>query len=85
MFSYATYLMLIHGLMCWLTGQRIAILNMQLKCAAPQDDADYRVRFCDESEYACTAHKIYFEAKHLDLKIKQDKKKLETLFKTNTF
>ncbi len=25
MFSYATYLMLIHGLMCWLTGQRIAI------------------------------------------------------------
>ena len=62
MFSYATYLMLIHGLMCWLTGQRIAILNMQLKCAAPQDDADYRVRFCDEIEYACTAHKIYFEA-----------------------
>ena len=84
MFSYATYLMLIHGLMCWLTGQRIAILNMQLKCAAPQDDADYRVRFCDQIEYACTAHKIYFEAKHLDLKIKQDKKSWKRNLKKHT-
>lgn len=85
MFSYATYLMLIHGLMCWLTGQRIAILNMQLKCAAPQDDADYRVRFSDEIEYACTAHKIYFEAKHLDLKIKQDKKSWKRFLKQTPF
>ena len=62
MFSYATYLMLIHGLMCWLTGQRIAILNMQLKCAAPQDDADYRVRFCDQMDIGPATSTLYQDA-----------------------
>ena len=45
MFSYATYLMLIHTLLCWLSGQRVLLNQIQLKCAAPLDDFDYKVRF----------------------------------------
>ena len=85
MFSYATYLMLIHSLMCWLTGQRIAILNMQLKCNAPVDDTDYRIRFCDQIEYTCTDNKIYFEAQHLALKIKQDEKSWKRFLKQTPY
>ena len=40
MFSYATYLMLIHGLMCWLSGQRVLLNQIQLKCNSPIDDQD---------------------------------------------
>ncbi len=45
MFSYATYIMLIHALMCWLVGQRVILNQIQLKCDAPTDDIDYKVRF----------------------------------------
>jgi hypothetical protein len=47
MFCYATYIMLIHSLICWLADQRILLKQLQLKCTAPEDDQDYRVRFCE--------------------------------------
>lgn len=41
-FSYATYIyVLIHSLMCWLSGQRVILNQIQLKCPAPLDDQDY--------------------------------------------
>lgn len=74
MFSYATYLMLVHSLICWLSGQRIAIQKIELKCPAPSDDADYRVRFCENIRYEQPANRIYFDAQALSLKIKQDER-----------
>lgn len=73
MFSYATYLMLVHTLMCWLADQRILIDNIQLRCAAPSDDQDYRVRFCEKISYMAENNQIQFDATCLEIKIKQDK------------
>ena len=72
MFSYATYLMLIHGLMCWLTGQRITLNRIELKCNAPQDDQDYKVRFCENIGYLADENYIQFDASWLKTPIKQD-------------
>ncbi len=33
--------------MCWLVGQRVILNQIQLKCDAPTDDIDYKVRFCE--------------------------------------
>ena len=74
MFSYATYLMLIHGMMCWLCGQRVVLNRIQLKCAAPEDDNDYKVRFCDDIQYHAEENYIQFDASYLDIAMKQDKK-----------
>lgn len=74
MFSYATYLMLIHGMMCWLCGQRVVLNRIQLKCAAPEDDNDYKVRFCDDIQYQAEENYIQFDASYLNILIKQDKK-----------
>lgn len=74
MFSYATYLMLIHGMMCWLCGQRVVLNRIQLKCDAPEDDNDYKVRFCDDIQYFAEENYIQFDASYLDIAIKQDKK-----------
>ncbi len=73
MFSYATYLMLIHTLMCWLADQRILIEHIQLCCHAPIDDQDYRVRFCENITYSAKQNQIRFDATCLNIKIKQDK------------
>lgn len=74
MFSYATYLMLIQGLMCWLCGQRIVLNRIQLRCVAPSDDHDYKVRFCDDIQYGSEENYIQFDANYLNLPIKQDQK-----------
>ena len=72
MFSYATYLMLIHTLLCWLSGQRVLLNQIQLKCAAPLDDFDYKVRFCEQIEYQASENYIQFDAAYLQLPVKQD-------------
>lgn len=72
MFTYATYVMLVHTLMCWLADQRILISSMQLRCPPPQDDQDYRVRFCKQISYQSPVNKIQFDAACLNIKIKQD-------------
>lgn len=74
MFTYATYLMLIHGLICWLSGQRLIINKIQLKCAAPLDDHDYKVRFCENIQYHADENYIQFDASYLKITIKQDQK-----------
>lgn len=72
MFSYATYLMLLHGLICWLAEQRIVIHAIHLKCEAPVDDLDYKIRFCKKIYYQAAEHRIVFDADCLAIKIKQD-------------
>ena len=74
MFSYATYIMLIHALMCWLIGQRVILHQIQLKCDAPTNDIDYKVRFCENIQYQMTENYIQFDANYLKIPIKQDRK-----------
>lgn len=74
MFAYATYMMLIHALMCWLSGQRIPLLHIQLKCEAPLDDRDYKVRFCENIDYQADENYAQFDASYLQLPIKHDQK-----------
>ncbi|AWL29394.1 AraC family transcriptional regulator [Acinetobacter defluvii] len=74
MFAYATYLMLIHGLICWLSGQRLIINKIQLKCTTPLDDHDYKVRFCENIQYHADENYIQFDASYLKITIKQDQK-----------
>lgn len=74
MFSYATYFMLIHSLICWLADQRILINRIQLKCTQPDDDLDYRVRFCENIRYQADHHYLQFDANYLNITIKRDKK-----------
>ena len=74
MFSYATYFMLIHSLICWLADQRILLNSIQLKCSPPLDDLDYRVRFCENIQYQANKNYLQFDATYLNIHIKRDKK-----------
>ena len=84
MFCYATYIMLIHSLMCWLSGQRIVLNQIQLKCSAPVDDQDYKVRFCENIHYQCEENYLQFDANYLNIAVKQDKKIMASIYSTNT-
>lgn len=71
MFAYATYLMLIHTLLCWLVDQRLLIQRIDVRCQQPTHDQDYRVRFTANIHYNCEQNCIYLDRHYLDLKIKK--------------
>ena len=85
MFSYATYLMMSHSLMCWLSGQRVILNQIQLKCPAPLDDQDYKVRFCEQIKYGCDEHYIQFDANYLNIAIKQDRQSWSNFIKQTPY
>jgi len=47
MFAYATGFILVYGLLSWLLGRRIPVLDAQLRCPEPPDSDEYRLMFCD--------------------------------------
>jgi hypothetical protein len=49
MFAYATFLVILHGLICWLVGRRIAILSAEFRCDAPSYCDEYRVLVCADA------------------------------------
>ncbi|MGF6381663.1 AraC-like DNA-binding protein [Paraburkholderia atlantica] len=48
MFAYATYFILVYGLVCWLVGRRIPLLEARFRCAAPPAAHEYRLMFCED-------------------------------------
>lgn len=72
MFTYACYWMLLHSLMCWLSGQRIHLAFMQVKASIPIAHQDYQTRFCSDIRYQSRLNSLAFDAQYLKLPIKQD-------------
>lgn len=52
LFSYGTWLILVHGLLCWLGSRRIPLQALSFRSPRPADDSDYRMRFCEQIEFA---------------------------------
>ena len=51
MFAYATYFILIYGLLCWLVGRRIPLIEARFRCAEPPAAHEYRLMFCDDMSF----------------------------------
>lgn len=72
MFAYATWLMLVHGLACWLVGRRLPLLSAHFRCGAPAEVDDYRTRFCAHASFDAEHTEVVFDARLLDLKVIQN-------------
>ncbi|MEX3931492.1 AraC family transcriptional regulator [Paraburkholderia phymatum] len=48
MFAYATYFILVYGLVCWLVGRRIPLIEARFRCTEPPAAHEYRLMFCDD-------------------------------------
>lgn len=51
-FAYGTFLVVLHGLACWLVGRRIPILRADFRCAEPPFLGEWQVLF---------AHDLHFD------------------------
>ncbi|AIR90399.1 AraC family transcriptional regulator [Pseudomonas cremoricolorata] len=76
-FTYFTLFMLIHGLACWLSGRRIAILAVDLRAQRPAYCDDYQVMFSENLRFAMPNTRLIIEGGCLDQPIRRTADELQ--------
>lgn len=71
MFAYATYFILVYGLVCWLVGRRIPLLAARFRCAEPAAAQEYRLMFCDDMRFGQDASYVDLLPEFLELPVIQ--------------
>jgi AraC-like DNA-binding protein len=71
MFAYATYFIVVYGLVCWLVGRRIPLRAARFRCAAPAAAHEYRLMFCDDLRFGESGTHVDLDPAFLDLPVIQ--------------
>lgn len=66
-FAYGTFLIMLHGLACWLVARRIPLLRADFRCAEPNYSEEWRVLFTHNLHFEQAESAIAFPAEYLDL------------------
>jgi AraC-like DNA-binding protein len=66
-FAYGTYLLMLHGLACWLVGRRIPLLSADFRCAEPTFSSEWRILFSQNLNFSQPDSGIAFSAEYLAL------------------
>jgi AraC-like DNA-binding protein len=81
-FADETFLVMVHGLMCWLAGRRIPILAVDFAHDRPAHAAEYGVMFSPQVSFGAAATSIRFESRWLAAAIAQDNESLGAFLRT---
>ena len=81
-FGQECLLMLIHGLACWLVGQRIPILRAQFNYAEPPHSIEYRSMYTSDLTFESPHTTIFFDSKYLALTVVQNIRTLKEFLRT---
>ncbi|MFM0591904.1 AraC family transcriptional regulator [Paraburkholderia dilworthii] len=77
MFAYATWFILVYGLLCWLVGRRIPLFEARFRCAEPPAAREYRLIFCDEMRFDQAESYVDLSPAFLELPIIQTTKSVK--------
>lgn len=66
-FAYGTYLIILHGLACWLVGRRIPLSTADFCCAEPVFSDEWRILFSQNLNFNQDHCRISFPASYLDM------------------
>lgn len=66
-FAYGTYLLMLHGLACWLIGRRIPVLRADFRCPEPAFSSEWRILFTPHLNFAQAGSCIVFPAEYLEM------------------
>lgn len=81
MFAYATYFIVVYGLLCWLVGRRIPLLEARFRCAEPPAAHEYRLMFCDDMAFGQAASYVDLSPEFLDLPVIQTAKSAQAFLR----
>ncbi|MBI3898400.1 MAG: AraC family transcriptional regulator [Gammaproteobacteria bacterium] len=77
LFAHSAFLQILHGLVSWLIGRRIAILKAEFCYDEPSHGKEYRAIFCPNTYFNQPNTAITFSARYLDMPIIQNKETLK--------
>ncbi len=72
LFAHGALLMILHGLMCWLTNRRLPILSTSFLQPSPDHADEYRLLFGPETRFGASATTLIFAAEHLALPVRRN-------------
>ncbi|ADP72588.1 transcriptional regulator, AraC family [Rhodomicrobium vannielii ATCC 17100] len=76
-FAYGTYLLVVHGLACWLVGRRIPLVSVQFRCGEPDFSPEWRIMFSPRLEFSARETRAFFKSFYLDLPVIRDEADLK--------
>lgn len=77
MFAYATYFLLVYGLLCWLVGQRIPVIHANFHCPKPAAVDEYKLLFCEDIAFERDATYVDLRNDFVELPIVQNRKSIK--------
>lgn len=81
-FAYGTFLLILHGLACWLVGRRIPLATAQFRCAEPAYSDEWRVLFSPDLRFDEAQTAIVFPAEYLDMANVQNERTMKTFLRS---
>lgn len=64
-FAYGSYLLILHGLACWLVGRRIPLFSADFRCAEPSFSSEWRILFSQTLNFSMPDSGFAFSAEYL--------------------
>lgn len=71
-FATETFLVMVHGLMCWLAGKRITLSRAEFPGARPAHAQEYALLYSGRLEFEAPATAVYFDARLLETAVVQN-------------
>jgi AraC-like DNA-binding protein len=81
-FAEETFLVMVHGLMCWLTGKRIALLRVDFAQPRPAHAQEYTVMYSENLGFDADRTTVRFDARLLRAPIVQNATTLKQFLRT---
>ena len=81
-FADETFLIMVHGLMCWLAGQRIPLLSAEFAYPRPPHAAEYAVMYTQHLIFDAEVTAIRFDARLLNAPVVQNAHSLKVFLRT---
>jgi AraC-like DNA-binding protein len=66
-FAYGTFLLMLHGLACWLVGRRIPLSCANFRSPEPLFSSEWKVLFCSNLNFDQPWSGICFDSEYLDM------------------
>ena len=80
-FAYGTYLIMLHGLACWIIGRRIPLSQADFRCTTPSFKAEWEVLFSRNLCFNQPHSGFSFPAHYLDMKNVQTEQGMKTFLR----
>lgn len=81
-FADETFLVMVHGLMCWLAGRRVPLLSASFAYSRPEHAHEYTVMYSEHLSFDAPSTAIRFEARWLRSPVVQGTQSLKSFLRT---